>query len=193
MSKPSNCLTILFHIILERNEMIPKWVVGLIVPIHKSGSKADPSNYRGISLLSCFGKLFSSILNNRLMAFTTENNILYKSQLGFMLGNRTTDTHIIMHNLIRKTCHDKHSRIYSFSIDFSKTFDTIPRDLLLKKLLKVWVIVGDCASIIYSNDKACIKIDDKITETFEINQGIRQGCVLSPLLFNIFLSDLPNN
>ena len=75
--------------------MVPEWVVVLIVPIHKSGSKTDPSNYRGISLLSCFGKLFFSILNNRLMHFTTENNILYKSQLGFMPGNRTTDAYII--------------------------------------------------------------------------------------------------
>ena len=127
------------------------------------------------------------------MQFTTENNILPKSQLGFLPGNCTTDAHIILHNLIRKYCHKNNSRIYSCFIDFSKAFDTIPRDLLLKKLLN-FNITGKFFNIIksiYSNDKACIKIDNKITESFEINQGVRQGCVLSPLLFNIFLSDLP--
>ena len=173
--------------------MIPEWVVGLIVPIHKSGSKADPSNYRGISLLSCFGKFFFSILNNRLMHFTTENNIVYKRQLGFMPGYRTTDAHIIMHNLIRETCHNKNSRIYSCFIDFSKAFDTIPHDLLSKKLLKFNITekMFNIIKSIYSIDKVCIKIDNKITKTSKINQGVRQGCVLSPLLFNIFLSDLP--
>ena len=43
----------------------------------------------------------------------------------------------------------------------------------------------------YSNDKACIKFDNKISDTFDINQGVRQGCVLSPLLFNLFMADLP--
>ena len=44
---------------------------------------------------------------------------------------------------------------------------------------------------LYSNDKACVKNNNRISETFDINQGVRQGCVLSPLLFNIFMADLP--
>ena len=183
----------LFNSILNHNDIIPDWLISIITPIYKKGSKADPSNYRGISLLSCFGKLFLSILNNRLMEFTIKNNILSKNQLGFLPGNRTSDAHIIIHNLVRKYCHKNGSRIYSCFIDFSKAFDTIPRDILLNKLLD-YNIKGKFFNVIkniYTNDKASVKIESQITESFSINQGVRQGCVLSPLLFNIFLSDLP--
>ena len=126
------------------------------------------------------------------MKFTIENNILSKNQLGFLQRNRTADAHIITHNLIRKDCHNANTKIYSCFTDFSKTFDTIPRDILLNKLLDL-NITGKFFNVIkniYSNDKACIKSGTKITERFSINQGVRQGCVLSPLLFNIFISDL---
>ena len=182
----------LFNTILNSNEIVPEWLVAIIAPIHKSGSKTDASNYRGISLLCALGKFFLSILNNRLMKFTIENNILSRNQLGFLPGNRTSDAHIITYNLIRKYCHKKQSRIYSCFIDFSKAFDTIPRDILLNKLLNL-NITGKFFNIIksiYSNDKACIKIGSELTECFPISQGVRQGCVLSPLLFNIFMSDL---
>ena len=183
----------LFNSLLKSSAIIPEWVVGIIVPIHKKGPKGEPSNYRGISLTSCFGKLFLSILNNRLMTFTMKRNFLSQSQLGFLPGNRTADAHIILHNLIRKYCHKNNSKIYSCFVDFSKAFDTIPRDILLRKLLSIG-INGNFFNIIkniYNNDKACVKLNNQYTETFGINQGVRQGCVLSPLLFNIFLADLP--
>ena len=119
----------LFNTILSSSEVIPEWVVGLIAPIYKKGLKSDPSNYRGLTLMSCFGKLFLSILNNRLMQYTMENNILHKSQLGFVPGNRTSDAHII-NNLRRKYCHKRNPKISSCFVDFAKVFDTIPRDTI---------------------------------------------------------------
>ena len=144
------------------------------------------------ALMSCLGKLFISILNNRLLQFTIRNKILSDSQLGFLAGNRTSDAHIIINNIIRKHCHKHNTKIFGCFIDFSKAFDTVPRDILFKKLLGHG-INGRFFNIIkniYSNDKACVKIQNQCTEAFKINQGVRQGCVLSPLLFNIFLSDL---
>ena len=114
-------------------KLYPIGWLGVIIPIHKNGTKTDPSNYRGISLLCSLGKFFLSILNNRLLTFTIENNLLSKNQLRFLPGNRTSDAHIIVHNLIRKYCHQKKSKTCSCFIDFSKAFDTIPRDLLFKK------------------------------------------------------------
>ena len=90
----------LFNLILDSDNVLPDWLISYIVPIHKDGSKSDPSNYRGISLLSCLGKLFWSILHNRLAKFTTDKKILSESQLGFRKGNRTSDAHIIIRNLI---------------------------------------------------------------------------------------------
>ena len=82
--------------------------------------------------------------------------------------------------------------MYSCFIDLSKAFDTIPRDLLLNKLRDI-DIKGRFFKIIlsiYTNDSACVKIDQECTERFTINQGVRQGCILSPLLFNIFMAAL---
>ena len=185
-------ILLLFNSILELNEIIPEWVIGAIVPIHKKGPKSEPNNYRGITLMSCLGKLFISVLNNRLLLFTIHNKILSDSQLGFLAGNRTSDAHIILNNIVRKHCHKNNTKIFSCFIDFSKAFDTVPRDILFKKLLRQG-INGRFFNIIkniYNNDEACVKMHNQCTETFKINQGVRQGCVLSPLLFNIFLSDL---
>ena len=182
----------LFNLVISSSTILPDWSVSFIVPIHKEGDKSDPTNYRGISLLSCLGKLFFSILNNRLLEFVMKNNILSDNQLGFRKGNRTSDAHIILQNLIDKYCHKMNKKIFSCFIDFSKAFDSVPRGILLGKLLDIG-IKGRIFNIIrniYSNDKACVKINQSCTDCFKTNQGVRQGCILSPLLFNIFLAQL---
>ena len=68
---------------------VTDWQFGMIVPIHKDGARSDPNNYRGITLMSCLGKLFLSIINARLIIFALEKGILSISQLGFVAGNRT--------------------------------------------------------------------------------------------------------
>ena len=74
----------------------------------------------------------------------------------------------------------------------TKAFDTVPRDLLFKKLQRHGVNgrFFNIIKSIYTNDQACVKTGSQCTKPFDINQGVRQGCVLSPLLFNIFLADL---
>ena len=192
LTKYPDIIIKLFNSIVQSSEFIPEWVLGAIVPIHKKGSKSDPSNYRGITLMSCLGKLFLTILNNRLTQFVKEKNILSDKQLGFVAGNRTSDAHIIINNLIRKYCHKYGSKLFSCFVDFSKAFDTIPRNILFKELYN-YGIRGHVFNIIkdtYKNDESCIKIGYQCTEPFHINQGVRQGCVLSPLLFNIFIAAL---
>ena len=176
----------LFNSILESGSHVPIWSLALIVPIHKKGPVENPSNFRGISLLSCLAKFFYSILNNRLLKFCTDKGILINNQLGFMPGNRTTDAHIIIYNLIRNYCHKNGKKLYACFVDFSKAFDRLPRDLLFEKL-RACGIKGKFLSVLqnlYANDKACVQIDGKISEEFYVNQGVRQGCVLSPLLWD---------
>ena len=67
------------------------WCNGIITPIFKRGVKSDPSNYRGICISSCLGKLFCSILNQRLLDNVESLDILHKSQIGFLANNRTAD------------------------------------------------------------------------------------------------------
>ena len=74
----------------------------MLLPIHKKGSKSSPKNYRGIMLLSCLGKLFASLLDERLLNYAMSNNILAREQTGFLKGNRTNDNLIILHLLMQK-------------------------------------------------------------------------------------------
>ena len=131
----------LFNAILFSGQIMPDWVISYIVPIYKDGPKSDPSNYRGVSLLSCLGKFFLSILNKRLTKFCIEKSILSDTQLGFMKGNRCSDAHLLIHNLIDKYCHKYNNKIYSCFIDLSKAFDTVPRDILLRKLREAGSLV----------------------------------------------------
>ena len=125
----------LLNLVFDSNTKLEQWTMAIIIPILKSGPKMDPSNYRGISILSCLSKLYTAILNKRLMAYAIEKGILKPEALGFVAGNRTSDAHLILHSLIQRYCHQKNEKIYSCFVDFSKAFDTIPRDLLFRKLL----------------------------------------------------------
>ena len=103
----------------------------MITPIFKNGCKMNLGDYRGISVQSCLSKLFSSVLNQRLLQYVMEKYILRKEQLSFIAGNRTSDVHLILQTLIQLNCHKKGQKIFSCFVDFKKAFDSIPRDILL--------------------------------------------------------------
>ena len=133
----------------------------MIVPLHKDGPRLDTGNYRGITLMSCLGKLFLSVLNNRLIAFALEHKLLSPAQLGFVAGNRCSDAHIVIYNLIGKKCHRENAKIFSCFADFKKAFDSVPRDLLLLTKILNMGISGKLFNIIrhiYTTDKACVKL-----------------------------------
>ncbi len=92
----------LFNFVLSSGCSPDIWSQGLITPIHKSGDKLDPNNFRGICVSSNLGKLFSSILNNRIVNFLNEHNVLSPSQIGFLSNYRTTDHIYTLHTLINK-------------------------------------------------------------------------------------------
>ena len=81
----------ILNLILQSGKMPDIGCQGRIAPIYKSGDKSDPTNHRGICVSSGLGKLFSSILNQRLHLYFEENEILHNSQIGFLPENRTAD------------------------------------------------------------------------------------------------------
>lgn len=189
----------LFNHVLLSGCFPDSWAVSYIKPLFKGGSIYDPSDYRGISLSSCLGKLFCSVLNKRLVNFLQENNMYKPNQTAFREGCRTSDHIFVLKTLIDKYVKNiisrtKASRLYVCFVDLRKAFDTVWREGLLYKLLNLGV-GGSFFKIIesmYSNCKVSIKLNDGITQEFDTNIGVKQGCVISPTLFNIFLNDIPD-
>ena len=127
--------------------------------------------------MSCLGKAFSKILNTRLIDWLTEKCILSEEQLGFVKGNRTSDAHIMLYNLIEKYCKKDNKRLYTCFIDFEKAFDKISRNKLLEKMRNLG-IDGKFLNIIaamYRDDQIQMKLGNKVTEGVFVTSGVRKG------------------
>ena len=183
----------LFNTILQSGIYPSNWCEGLITPIFKSGDNTDPGNYRGICVSSCLGKFFSSIINQRLLEFLEEKKLLHPSQIGFLKDNRTADHVFTLRTLIEKCSHHHNQKVYACFVDFKKAFDSVWHEGLFYRILS-YGIGGNLYSLIkslYSKTSCSIKIIKSKTDAFKYNRGVRQGCILSPLLFNLFINELP--
>ena len=182
----------LFNIIFDSGLVPESWSIGDILPIYKNkGDPNLPENYRPITLLSCFGKLFTAILNNRLNSYLEENGIISSCQAGFRKGFSTTDNLFIMQSLLDIAKANKHKLFCAF-IDFKQAFDKVWRYGLWTKLSET-NINGKCLTIImnmYENIKSRIRTAEGNSAFFPCQTGVRQGENLSPIMFSIYLNDL---
>ena len=190
-----NMLLLEFMKLCFNFDIIPSiWEKAIISPIPKSSTKDPfvPLNYRGISLLSCVFKLYTSILNTRLMKYCEDNNLIVEEQNGFRQGRSCTD-HLYSFSSIIRNRLNQGLDTYTCFVDFQKAFDWVDRDLLLYKLSHFYNIGGTFYKTIrtlYTRTFSCVKVSDKFTDWFKITSGVRQGDALSPTLFSLFLNDL---
>ena len=184
-------LVTLFNKIFELGYFPETWSDGFIVPLHKKGSLNDVNNYRGITLLSALGKLFTRVLNNRLTDWAEKYSVYIESQAGFRSNMGTSDNIFALHGLITHMLNSKQQLFCAF-VDFSKAFDYVTRENLWSKLIKLG-IRGKILNIIrsiYENVKSRVKYMNKLSNSFECKLGVRQGECLSPFLFSMFVNDL---
>lgn len=147
-----------------------------------------------VAVGSNLSKLFCTILHQRLLNFSNQHNLIPQNQIGYKKQARTTD-----HILTLKCIIDKYifstNRKYLFScfVDFKSAFDTVWRKALIYKLLKLEIGGSFIATLesMYSDVSYCIKLNSQTTDKVTSNTGVKQGCVLSPVIFNLFLADLP--
>ena len=167
------------------------WSEGYIVPIFKKGNKEEASNYRGITLLSTVGKLFTRILNGRLNDWAEEYNAYVEAQAGFRKSMGTVDNIFILNSLITRTLNNN-KQLYCAFIDFTKAFDFVVRDILWFKLLKKGVrgSMLDIIKSMYNTVKTRVRHNGCLGEPFTSNIGVRQGECLSSFLFSMYLNDL---
>ena len=182
----------LFNIILNNASIPDTWCKGIIFPIYKKkGDVNNPDNYRGITILSCFGKLFTSVINKRLNKILETHGLLCEEQAGFRKNYSTVD-HIFSLKLLIDFYLSKNKKLYCAFVDYQKAFDSINRICLWKKMLqnnvdgKVFKVIY----AIYEKAKSCVKSSQGLSNFFISSTGVRQGENLSPILFSIFLNDL---
>ena len=170
-------------------EKVPTdWRDAIFVTIFKKkGDSTVCGNYRGISLLSVAGKIFAKLLLNRIN--DTVEKILPEAQCGFRKSRSTADM-IFAARQIQEKCLEKDKDLYMVFIDLTKAYDTVSRDLLWQ-LLKRYGIPDKIINILesfHSGMEGKVSRQGEILEPFKINNGLRQGCVLAPVLFNIFFT-----
>ena len=186
----------LFNTILTCGKFPKEWARGFIVPLFKNGSKDmkdDPSNYRGITIGSNIGKLFTKILNNRLENFFLKHKFICKEQIGFCQNKRTSDHMFILKTLLDKYTQGGKKYLFTCFIDFRKAFDRVWHIGLLYKL-RTYGISDLFYSVIknmYERTELCVKVEDQVTDFFPSSIGVRQGDNISPNLFKLYINDLP--
>ena len=162
------------------------------IPIYKNkGDVNDTNNYRGITLLSCMGKLFTSVINYRLKQYSDAQEIISETQAGFREGYSTLD-HIFLLKCVVDLFKWKKRKLFCLFVDYKKAFDIVWREGLWLKLVNNNVS-GKILKVIrnmYSNVKSCVMAEQRISETFSCSMGVRQGENLSPLLFALYVNDL---
>ena len=175
------------------NEIVPKsWQTSVIQPIYKgSGHINNPDAYRGITIQSCITKAFCKVLNNRLRNYLELNGIIRDEQNGFR-KNRSCQDHISsLHSILENRKLNKLDT-YTCFVDFKKAFDSVSRELLWHKLSVNGI--NDkflaCLQALYTGVTSSVRINNDLSPSFPINCGVKQGCPLSPTLFNIFINDL---
>ena len=184
----------LFNTVFDSGIIPSAWLEGIIRPIYKNkGDIKNVENFRPITILSCLGKLFTSMLNKRLTEFVDKNNELSENQAGFRKGYGTTD-HIFVLNSLIEIMKKTKQKLFCAFIYFSQAFDSIWRGGLWRKLIfksvngKFFKIVYN----MYENIKSCVRINNETSAFFPSECGVRQGENLSPLLFSMYLDDLEN-
>ena len=111
----------LFNSILSNTVYPSAWKLDILNPIHKSNEKDDPNNFRGIAIASCFGKLFTTLLRNRLQSFCDKGGLISKFQGSGKQNSRTADNHLIIKFLFDKIVKGEKSKLYCCFIDIKKS------------------------------------------------------------------------
>ena len=168
-------------------EIMPEaWDEGIMVTLHKKGDRTICDNYRGICLLSIGYKIFTKILYKRLNRHS--ERVLGEYQAGFRKSRSTADQIFILRQILEKYW-EFNKNMWHVFVDFRQAYDSVHRESLWK-ILKYFNIPDELIRLVkmcYRNTKCRVRIGGELTDAFDVRGGLKQGCALSTLLFNLAL------
>ena len=185
-------LTLLINQVLNMGTFPDKLKIAKVIPIFKKGDPSLFENYRPISLLPAISKVLEKIIALQLSSYFEKNKLLFDNQYGFRPKHSTEHAALELIDRITNKMDTNEIHLNIF-LDLSKAFDTIDHSILLNKL-KYYGLKGPTLNLFQSylsNRKQYTEIEDTTSTILPIQVGVPQGSILGPILFIIYVNDLP--